>query len=160
MTREYASARESPSPVILQGMAHRRPAAHRACSVIAAAAGLALAAGGCGQVTPGEQSTTTAGSGTPATSIASGTTAAPAPSPGPDATPGCEVLVEAVHRLVTDQVDTEVGSEEVRRLADGVEDNALSAVASRISGLVLQPGADPSAVDEQWGQFAQLCDLD
>ncbi|MFN3338246.1 MAG: hypothetical protein ACK40Z_00980 [Dietzia sp.] len=141
-------------------MAHRRPASHRAGRAIAATACLALATGGCGQVTPGEQTTTTAGPGAPATTTASGTTAAPAPSPGPDATPGCEVLVEPVHRLVTDQVDTEVGSEEVRRLAAGVEDNALSAVASRISGLVVQPAVDPSAVDEQWGQFAELCDLD
>ncbi|MFN3602260.1 MAG: hypothetical protein ACK4UY_12830 [Dietzia sp.] len=141
-------------------MPHRRPAVHRACRVIAATACLALVAGGCGQVTPGEQSTTTSDSGATAATTAGGTTSAPAPTPGSGATPGCEVLVEPVHRLVTDQVDSEVGSEEVRRLAAGVEDNALSAVASRISGLVVQPAVDPSAVDEQWGQFARLCDLD
>ena len=138
------------------------------------AAGLALAVIGCGQVTPGEQSTTGAESGTPGTTIegeppgtpeppiseTSGTAGAPAPSPGPDATPGCELLVEPVHRLVTGQGDSEAGSAEVRRLADGVGDNALSAVASRISGLVAQPSVASSAVDEQWAQFSRLCDLD
>ncbi|MET3862329.1 hypothetical protein ABIE38_003269 [Dietzia sp. 2505] len=141
-------------------MAHRRAAAQQLGRAVVAGVGLALAVGACGQADPGGSPATTAGPGTPTTtpSVAAGT---PAPSPGPDATPGCEVLVGPVHRLVTGQVDSGVGSEEVRRLADGVEDNALSTVASRISGLVVQqPAVDPSTVDAQWEQFARLCDLD
>lgn len=141
-------------------MAHRRAAAPQLGRAIVAGLGLALAVGACGQVTPGERPPATAGPGTPPTTTPGVVAGTPGPSPGPDATPGCEVLVGPVHRLVTGQVDPGVGSEEVRRLAAGVEDNALSAVASRISGLVVQPAPDPSAVDAQWGQFARLCDLD
>lgn len=147
-------------------MAHPDATAHQFGRAIVAGVSLVLAVGACGQVTPGEQETpggqpaTPTGPGAPATTIPSGATTTSAPSPGPDATPGCEVLAGPVHRLVTGQVDPGVGSEEVRRLADGVQDNALSAVTSRISGLVVQPTPDPSAVDAQWGQFARLCDLD
>ncbi|MDV7999687.1 hypothetical protein [Rhodococcus sp. IEGM 1408] len=126
-----------------------------AVRAVAVAAGLALALGGCGQLTMGEQSPDGVGSGTAAT---------PDLTPGPAATPGCEELTEPVHRLVTgrgdtDQGDTELTSSEVRRLADGVADNALSAVASRLSGLVLQDTVDPAVVDAEWDQFRQLCDL-
>lgn len=132
---------------------------------IAVAAGLALALGGCGQVSVGEQAPADA---------ESGTVAAPDLTPGPNATPGCEELVEPVHRLVagqrntdqrgadqrdTDHSDTELNSMEVRRLADGVEDNALSAVTSRLSGLVLQDTVDPAVLDAEWDQFRQLCNL-
>ena len=141
-------------------MAHRRAAALQPGRAIVAGLGLALAVGACGQVMPAESRTTTTRPGTAPTTTPSVAAGTPAPSPGPDATPGCEVLAGPVHGLVTGQVDPGVGSEEVRRLADGVEDNALSAVASRISGLVVQPAPDPSAVDAQWVQFARLCDLD
>lgn len=151
------------------------PLSSAARCATAAAAGLALIVGGCGQVTPGEpagaeQTSTAAESAAPeggaagagATGTAAATTSpgTPAPSPGPGATPGCAELVEPVHRLVTGGGDTEADSAEVRRRAGGVEDNALSAVASRISGLALQPVVDPAALDNQWGQFRQLCDLD
>ena len=118
------------------------------------AAGLTLTLGGCGQVTVGEGPP--AGSGTATTT---GPLAAPDPTPGPDATPGCEELVAPVHRLVTGAGDTGANSAEVRRLADGVEDNALSALSSRLSGLVAQDEVDPVVVDAQWDQFRQLCDL-
>ena len=131
------------------------PGTTAALKAIAVAAGLALALGGCGQVSVGEQAPADA---------ESATVAAPDLTPGPDATPGGEELVEPVHRLVTgqrdaDQSDTELNSLEVRRLADGVEDNALSAVASRLSGLIVQDTVDPTVVDAEWDQFRQLCNL-
>lgn len=156
------------------------PGTAAALRTIAIAAGLALTLGGCGQVTVGEQphagSATAPGSATAtgpgsgagtgpeaeaetATATATGTAASPELTPGPDATPGCEELVEPVHRLITGAGDTGSNSAEVRRLADGVEDNALSAVASRLSGLVTQDEVDPVVVDGQWDQFRQLCDL-
>lgn len=58
-----------------------------------------------------------------------------------------------------DQPDESLPAE-VRELADEVEDNALATVTSRLSGLVVQPDFDPVAVETQWGQFRQLCDLD
>ena len=98
----------------------------------------------------------------------------PAPTPGPGATPGCEVLTGPVFDLVeastasgdvdrrdeTADDDVAAASEDVRRTAAGVDDNALSAVASRLSGLAVQPKVDDDAVLAQWAQFRQLCDID
>lgn len=126
--------------------------------MIAAAVGLVLSVGGCGQLTVGEQSPATTESGTvPAPDLTPDPT--PDLTPGPGATAGCEELAEPVHRLISGEGDTASTSAEVRRLADGVEDNALSAVASRLSGLLTQPVVDPVVVDAQWDQFRQLCDL-
>ena len=97
----------------------------------------------------------------------------PAPTPGPGATPGCEVLAGPVFDLVEASTasgdvdrrdetadDVAAASEDVRRTAAGVDDNALSAVASRLSGLAVQPKVDDDAVLAQWAQFRQLCDID
>lgn len=125
---------------------------------VAVAASAALIASGCGQVTIGEQSPDTA------SSTSGTTTRTPAstqpPTPGPEATPGCDELTGPVHRMVHTENPDESLSAQVRELADEVEDNALSAVASRLSGLVAQPDLDPVTVETQWGQFRQLCDLD
>jgi hypothetical protein len=114
---------------------------------------LAILLLGCSQLTSGEQQ--------PATPDPPPVVA---PVPGPDATPGCQELTEPVQRLVVgvgqERSGTEEASAEVRRLAAGVEDNALSAVASRLSGLATQPTVDPAALDSQWEQFRRLCDLD
>lgn len=140
---------------------------------------VALVLSGCGQVTVGEQSPDTASpTSSPTTSspvVADSQTAEtgtgtgtrtgthndnPAPTPGPGATPGCDELAGPVHHMVYTENPDESLSAQVRELADGVEDNALSAVASRLSGLVAQRDFDPVALETQWGQFQQLCDLD
>lgn len=139
------------------------PGRAAAGTVVAAAASLALALSGCGQVSVGDQTPGTADPAVPATSspgAADPTATAPPPTPGPAATPGCGALTEPVHRLVhgTDD-DREATSAEVRRLADGVTDNALSAVASRLSGIAVQPTVSPAALEAEWDQFRRLCDL-
>ena len=139
------------------------PGRAAAGTVVAAAASLALALSGCGQVSVGDQTPGTADPAVPATSspgAAAPTATTPPPTPGPEATPGCGTLTEPVHRLVhgTDD-DREATSAEVRRLADGVTDNALSAVASRLSGITVQPTVSPAALEAEWDQFRQLCDL-
>ena len=148
------------------------PGRAAAGTVVAAAASLALALSGCGQVSVGERTSGTAEPAVPATATSTIATAtsspgaadptatAPPPTPGPAATPGCGTLTEPVHRLVhgTDD-DREATSAEVRRLADGVTDNALSAVASRLSGIAVQPTVSPAALEAQWDQFRRLCDL-
>ena len=163
-------------------MSFRNAPASRAAVVVAlfSAATLALGATGCGQSdsardtgadqTSSPVSTPDGPSGTAAPDAGEG---AVVPTPGPDATPGCDVLTEPVFRLVHDSdpddpagdqsdrsAERAAASEEVARLADGVRDNALSAVASRLSGLAAQPEVDDDAIDAQWAQFRQLCDLD
>ena len=163
-------------------MSFRNAPASRAAVVVAlfSAATLALGATGCGQSdsardtgadqTSSPGSTPDGPSGTAAPDAGEG---AVVPTPGPDATPGCDVLTEPVFRLVHDSdpddpagdqsdrsAERAAASEEVARLADGVRDNALSAVASRLSGLAAQPEVDDDAIDAQWAQFRQLCDLD
>ena len=158
------------------------PASRTAVVVVAlfSAATLALGATGCGQSdsardtgadqTSSPVSTPDGPSGTAAPDAGEG---AVVPTPGPDATPGCDVLTEPVFRLVHDSdpddpagdqsdrsAERAAAPEEVARLADGVRDNALSAVASRLSGLAAQPEVDDDAIDAQWAQFRQLCDLD
>ncbi|WP_407335124.1 hypothetical protein [Dietzia kunjamensis] len=132
-------------------------------TVVAAAASLALALSGCGQVSVGDQTPGTADPAVPATSspgAAAPTATTPPPTPGPEATPGCGTLTEPVHRLVHGAgTDREAVSAEVRRLSDGVTDNALSAVASRLSGIAVQPTVSPAALEAQWDQFRRLCDL-
>ena len=132
-------------------------------TVVAAAASLALALSGCGQVSVGDQTPGTADPAVPATSspgAAAPTATTPPPTPGPEATPGCGTLTEPVHRLVHGAgTDREAVSAEVRRLSDGVTDNALSAVASRLSGIAVQPTVSPAALEAEWDQFRQLCDL-
>lgn len=132
---------------------------------------VAVTVAGCGQVSVGEQAPDapdapdtpdTTGSATPGAVSPRGS--APPPAPGPEAAPGCETLLVPVHRLVhaataDSEDDRESISAEVRRLADGVDDNALSAVASRMSGLAVQPTVSPAAVEAQWEQFLRLCDL-
>lgn len=110
----------------------------------------ALAVGGCGQVSIGEQTPTV---------TATSSSATPVPTPGPDATEGCAELAGPVHRLVTSEGDTSADSELTLEIADRVDDNALSAVASRISGFVAQPTLDPVVLNNQWDQFRQLCDM-
>ena len=158
------------------------PASRTAVVVVAlfSAATLALGATGCGQSdsardtgadqTSSPVSTPDGPSGTAAPDAGEG---AVVPTPGPDATPGCDVLTEPVFRLVHDSdpddpagdqsdrsAERAAAPEEVARLADGVRDNALSAVASRLSGLAAQPEVDDDAIGAQWAQFRQLCDLD
>lgn len=123
-----------------------------------------LIGSGCSQVTSGEQSpgaTSTTPTLSTAASTTTGAAASPtAPTPGPEATPGCDELTGPVHELVhSEKLDARL-SAEVRELADGVEDNALSAVASRLSGLAAQSDFDRVTIETQWGQFQQLCDLD
>lgn len=135
------------------------PGRAAASAVAAVAASLALVVSGCGQVRVGEQAPGTAD---PATSSPAAAPAAtpPPPTPGPGATPGCETLTEPAYRLVHGADDArEAASAEVRRLADGVTDNALSAVASRLSGIAVQPTVPPAALESQWDQFRRLCDL-
>ncbi|MGN7227734.1 hypothetical protein ACTHQW_15470 [Dietzia maris] len=139
------------------------PGRAAAGTVAAAAASLALALSGCGQVSVGDQTPGTTDPAVPAASppgAAAPTATTPPPTPGPAATPGCGTLTEPVHRLVhgTDD-DREAVSAEVRRLSDGVTDNALSAVASRLSGIAVQPTVSPAALEAQWDQFRRLCDL-
>ena len=163
-------------------MSFRNAPASRAAVVVAlfSAATLALGATGCGQSdsardtgadqTSSPVSTPDGPSGTAAPDAGEG---AVVPTPGPDATPGCDVLTEPVFRLVHDSdpddpagdqsdrsAERAAAPEEVARLADGVRDNALSAVASRLSGLAAQPEVDDDAIGAQWAQFRQLCDLD
>lgn len=163
-------------------MSFRNAPASRAAVVVAlfSAATLALGATGCGQSdsardtgadqTSSPGSTPDGPSGTAAPDAGEG---AVVPTPGPDATPGCDVLTEPVFRLVHDSdpddpagdqsdrsAERAAAPEEVARLADGVRDNALSAVASRLSGLAAQPEVDDDAIGAQWAQFRQLCDLD
>lgn len=166
-------------------MSLRNAPASRAAVVVVAlfsAATLALGATGCGQSdsardtgadqTSSPGSTPDGPSGTAAPDGDAGEGAV-VPTPGPDATPGCDVLTEPVFHLVHDSdpddptgdqsdrsAERAAASEEVARLADGVRDNALSAVASRMSGLAAQPEVDDDAIDAQWAQFRQLCDLD
>lgn len=150
------------------------PGRAAAGTVVAAAASLALALSGCGQVSVGDQTPATADPAVPATATATSTIATassspgaaaptattPPPTPGPEATPGCGTLTEPVHRLVHGAgTDREAVSAEVRRLSDGVTDNALSAVASRLSGIAVQPTVSPAALEAQWDQFRRLCDL-
>ena len=163
-------------------MSFRNAPASRAAVVVAlfSAATLALGATGCGQSdsardtgadqTSSPVSTPDGPSGTAAPDAGEG---AVVPTPGQGATPGCDVLTEPVFRLVHDSdpddpagdqsdrsAERAAASEEVARLADGVRDNALSAVASRLSGLAAQPEVDDDAIGAQWAQFRQLCDLD
>nr|WP_313315123.1 hypothetical protein [Dietzia maris] len=139
------------------------PGRAAAGTVVGAAASLALALSGCGQVSVGDQTPGTADPAVPATSspgAAAPTATSPPPTPGPEATPGCGTLTEPVHRLVHGaDTDREAVSAEVRRLSDGVTDNALSAVASRLSGITVQPTVSPAALEAEWDQFRQLCDL-
>lgn len=138
------------------------PGRAAAGTVVAAAASLALALSGCGQVSVGDQTPGTADPAVPATSspgAAAPTATTPPPTPGPEATPGCGTLTEPVHRLVHGAgTDREAVSAEVRRLSDGVTDNALSAVASRLSGIAVQPTVSAAALEAQWDQFRRLCD--
>ncbi|MGX1597557.1 hypothetical protein ACWIDS_10905 [Dietzia maris] len=148
------------------------PGRAAAGTVAAAAASLALALSGCGQVSVGDQTPGTANPAVPATATsglvtatsspgaAAPTAMTPPPTPGPEATPGCGTLTEPVHRLVhgTDD-DRDATSAEVRRLSDGITDNALSAVASRLSGIAVQPTVSSAALEAQWDQFRRLCDL-
>ena len=150
------------------------PGRAAAGAVAAAAASLALAVSGCGQVSVGDQTPGTADPAVPATATPTSTIASatsspgaaaptattPPPTPGPEATPGCGTLTEPVHRLVhgTDD-DRDATSAEVRRLSDGITDNALSAVASRLSGIAVQPTVSSAALEAQWDQFRRLCDL-
>lgn len=139
-----------------------------AAALAAVSVSVAVTVAGCGQVSVGEQAPDapdtpdTTGSATPGAVSPRGS--APPPAPGPEAAPGCETLLVPVHRLVhaataDSEDDRESISAEVRRLADGVDDNALSAVASRMSGLAVQPTVSPAAVEAQWEQFLRLCDL-
>ncbi|RBA31142.1 hypothetical protein DQ226_16295 [Dietzia maris] len=148
------------------------PGRAAAGTVAAAAASLALAVSGCGQVSVGDQTPGTADPAVQATATSTIATATSSPGGGgphrdvaaPDAraggTPGCGTLTEPVHRLVHGaDTDREAVSAEVRRLSDGVTDNALSAVASRLSGIAVQPTVSPAALEAEWDQFRQLCDL-
>lgn len=148
------------------------PGRAAAGTVVAAAASLALALSGCGQVSVGDQTpgtadpavqataTSTIATATSSPGAAAPTATSPPPTPGPEATPGCGTLTEPVHRLVHGaDTDREAVSAEVRRLSDGVTDNALSAVASRLSGIAVQPTVSPAALEAQWDQFRRLCDL-
>ena len=160
------------------------PASRTAVVVVAlfSAATLALGATGCGQSdsardtgadqtsSPGSAPDGPSGTAAPDGDAGEGATV---PTPGQGATPGCDVLTEPVFRLVHDSDPDDPGGdqadrsaeraaapEEVARLADEVRDNALSAVASRLSGLAAQPEVDDDAIGAQWAQFWQLCDLD
>lgn len=147
----------------------------RGYGIGAAAAGGALAvllvAGGCGQLTVGEGAGTASSgpsSSSPAPS-ATGVTPTPdgsgspgtadPPVPGPGAPAACADLVGPLYRLVTGEGDTAATAEEVRRLADGADDNALAAVARRLSALVAQPAPDVVARSAEWDQVRQICDL-
>lgn len=123
-----------------------------AAGAVGAMTVVALAAGGCGQVSVGDETG-------PTTSSATSAHSAPDPGPGPDAVSGCADLVDPVRRLVHGEGDTAAASAEVRELSHAVDDNALSTVASRISGLAAQPVVDPVVIDDQWDQFRQICDL-
>lgn len=145
-----------------------------------AALAAALLAGGCGQLTVGEQSPASP-SGTPSVPATVEPTASgaappagedppaadappPAPVPGPGAPEGCADLVEPLHRLATgadaDPEAADATAEEARRLADATDDNALSAVARRMSGLAAGPDVDPAALAAEWDQVRQICVLD
>ena len=129
--------------------------------LLVAATWAALIGSGCSQVTSGEQSPgATSTTPTTAASTTTGATASPTPpTPGPEATPGCDELTGPVHQLVhSENPDTSL-SAHVRELAAGVQDNALSAVASRLSGLVAQSDFDRVTIETQWGQFRRLCDI-
>lgn len=148
----------------------RRPFARTpvaTAAAVSAVVALALGAAGCGRPdTPGAAAT---GPATAVPNTDADTAVNPqkprltstGPTPGPDATPGCEVLAAPVYRLVNrdDSSTASAASEEVSRLASGVDDNALSAVASRLSGLAAQPNVDDDAIRAQWEQFRQLCDM-
>lgn len=124
------------------------------------AATLLVVVTGCGQVSVGQQSVDQQTSATPQTSSDSPST----PVPGPAAVDGCAELAGPVSRLAEGESegegDTGADSREVTTLAGDVADNALSAVASRISGLAVQPEVDPEVMADQWEQFRQICDLD
>lgn len=136
----------------------------------AAAAALMVGLAACDQSADDATSNRTTAPATAPATNPDGT----APTPGPGATPGCEVLTGPVFDLVeastasgdvdrrdeTADDDVAAASEDVRRTAAGVDDNALSAVASRLSGLAVQPKVDDDAVLAQWAQFRQLCDID
>ena len=131
--------------------------------LVAATWSLLLGAG-CGQVTSGEQSPGTA-SATPTITDGAGKSGSAAakptpPTPGPEATHGCDELTGPVHQLVQSKSPDASLSAHVRELAAGVQDNALSAVASRLSGLAAQSDFDRVTIETQWGQFQRLCDLD
>ena len=124
--------------------------------MLAAAVGTVLLTGGCGQVSVGEpEQSRTAGAGDTATT----TGGAARLDPGPGAPEGCAELVGPLHRLLTREGDPTATAEEVRRLADGTADNALSAVARRLSGLSAQPIPDPVALDTEWDQVRRICAL-
>ena len=160
------------TPQALSARATARP-----LGIALAAAALVVGVTACGQADPTQD---TAGWSTEkgAAQGTENTAADTAPTPGPGATPGCEVLTGPVAELVEaststatmdrsgeyahDDTDDDVAaaSEDVRRLAAGVDDNALSAVASRLSGLAVQPKVNDDTVLAQWAQFRVLCDLD
>lgn len=139
-----------------------------------AAAALSLGVAACGQSGPVHEGPTDEGAGGSAGVNPEGNTGiAAAPTPGPGATPGCDALTGPVFELVelstsgngpvdsagrTD--DVAAASEDVARASGGVDDNALSAVSSRLSGLAVQPEVSDDAVRAQWDQFRQLCDID
>lgn len=132
--------------------------------LLVAATLVVLIGSGCSQVTSGEQSPgTTSATPTPTAAASNSTDAAASPTPptpGPGATPGCDELTGPVHQLVHSENPDASLSAHVRELAAGVQDNALSAVASRLSGLAAQSDFDRVTIATQWGQFQQLCDLD
>lgn len=155
-----------------------RIATARPLGLALAVATLTIGVAACGQSDPtgevtGETLGENAGDTTSAQAPARSADSA-APAPGPGATPGCAELTGPVFELVelstsgngpadsADSTDDDVAaaSEDVARVADGVDDNALSAVASRLSGLAVQPEVNDDAVHAQWDQFRQLCDID
>ena len=162
-------------------------AVSRPLGLALAAAALAVGAAACSQADPtqdtaGQGTEQSAGQDTGRDTVqdTEQTVFGTAPTPGPGATPGCEVLAGPVADLVEtitatapmgrggetpdddddDNDGVAAASENVRRLAAGVDDNALSAVASRLSGLAVQPKVDDDVVLAQWAQFRVLCDLD
>lgn len=140
----------------------------RATALLAAV----LLVSACGQVSVGEQQTQSTGSSPTPSDPSSPTQASSNPgaenrsfpatgpgTPGPDARAGCDELVDPLHRLATGEGDRSEVAAEVRRLADGTTDNALSAVARRLSGLTAQPQVDRVVLASEWDQVRQLCDL-
>lgn len=148
-----------------------------------AAAALTVGVAACGQSDPAEESAGTNAGDATSPQAPAPTADRATPTPGPGATPGCDVLTGPVFELVEistpgdgtadsadradsadstddDNDDVAAASEDVARVADGVDDNALSAVASRLSGLAVQPEVNADAVRVQWDQFRQLCDID
>jgi len=158
-------------------MSPRRPA--RSTTVAGTLVALLVAAG-CGQVSVGEDApvrapgaTVSPSPGAPSAADDAGAgdgaltdlTAPAAPTtpatlvPGPGAPAGCADLVMPLYGLVTGEGDPVATAEQVRRLADGAGDNALSAVARRLSALSTQPVRDLLAISAEWDQVQEICRL-